>query len=97
MPAYDFRCTECAETFEVNRPMSSTTEECCPSCGAVARKVFSPVSVTFKGTGFHNTDYRPKPKDESAPSEEKAPKSDVPACPAKTEGSSECSTCPAAS
>jgi len=89
MPAYDFRCTECAETFEVNRPMSTKGDECCPSCGAVATKVFFPVGVAFKGTGFHNTDYRPRPKDETAPT-------DVPACPAKTEGSSACAECPSA-
>jgi putative FmdB family regulatory protein len=89
MPAYDFKCTECAETFEVNRPMSVKGDECCPSCGAVATKVFSPVGVAFKGSGFHNTDYRPRPKDESAPTSEPA------ACPA-SEGSPGCAACPAA-
>jgi putative FmdB family regulatory protein len=58
MPAYDFRCTECGETFEVNRPMSVRGDEVCPSCGAVATKVFSSVGVAFKGSGFHNTDYK---------------------------------------
>ncbi len=68
MPAYDFRCTKCAAIFEVNRPMTVAGDECCPSCGAVSTKVFSPVGVAFKGTGFHNTDYRPKAKDpDSAP------------------------------
>ena len=95
MPAYDYRCTECAETFEINRPMSAKGEECCPTCGAVARKVFSPVGVAFKGTGFHNTDYRPRPKEEGAPSGDEAAKSAAPACPAKSEGSSACTNCPA--
>ena len=97
MPAYDFRCTECAETFEVSRPMISTDDVCCPSCGAAARKVFSPVGVAFKGSGFHNTDYRPRPKEESTSSEQSAPASEAPACPAKTEGPAACSNCPAAS
>ena len=88
MPAYDFRCTECAETFEVIRPMSATGDATCPKCAAVAKKVFSPVGVAFKGTGFHNTDYRPRPAEESA-----AP---APACPAKSEGSSACAECPSA-
>ena len=83
--------------FEVTRPMSAKGDEHCPKCGAVGSKVFSPVGVAFKGTGFHNTDYRPQPKDENAPHEDKAPKGDAPACPAKTDGSSACSTCPAAS
>jgi putative FmdB family regulatory protein len=68
MPAYDFKCTECSKGFEITRPMSTAGDECCPSCGAVAKKVFSPVGVSFKGTGFHNTDYRSVPKEsDSAP------------------------------
>ena len=94
MPAYDFRCTECDENFEVTRPMSSTGEERCPACGAVARKVFSPFGVAFKGSGFHNTDYKPRPKDESGPPSSPA-KTEAPACPASG-GSSACSSCPAA-
>jgi putative FmdB family regulatory protein len=90
MPAYDFRCTECAETFEIVRPMSAKDDVSCPKCGAAANKVFSPVGVAFKGTGFHNTDYRPRPKEDGASTSE-------PACPAKSEGSSACSSCPAAS
>jgi putative FmdB family regulatory protein len=87
MPKYDFRCSACSKLFEVTRSMGQTGDECCPDCGAVANKVFSPVGVAFKGTGFHNTDYRPKPKDESAP----AP------CAAASDSSPACASCPAAS
>jgi putative FmdB family regulatory protein len=83
MPAYDFRCTECATVFEVNRSMGTKGDEACPECGAVSTKVFSPVGVAFKGTGFHNTDYRPRPKEESG------------ACPSPGDSSS-CASCPAA-
>jgi putative FmdB family regulatory protein len=65
MPTYDFRCTKCATTFEVNRPMSTTGDVSCPVCGETATKVFAPVGVAFKGTGFHNTDYRPSPAPEA--------------------------------
>lgn len=83
MPAYDFRCPECDVTFEVVRPASETAAVCCPDCGAVAKRVFTPVGVHFKGSGFHSTDYRA------------APKKDEPACPAA--GSKDgCSSCPAA-
>lgn len=88
MPAYDYRCTQCDERFEVNRQMGSTAEECCPSCGGSAKRVFTPVGVAFKGSGFHNTDYRSKAAEKTD-----AP---APACPAKKEGSSACSGCPAA-
>ncbi|HEY5541142.1 MAG TPA: FmdB family zinc ribbon protein [Coriobacteriia bacterium] len=90
MPAYDYRCTDCAETFEVTRPMSAKGDESCPSCGAVATKVYFPVGVAFKGSGFYNTDNRSHPKEDSGE------KSDTPACPAKTEGPSACSECAAA-
>jgi putative FmdB family regulatory protein len=76
MPKYDFRCTECSSVFEVTRSMNETGEVCCPSCGAVATKVFNTVGVAFKGSGFHNTDYRPRPKEESAA----CPSADSPAC-----------------
>jgi putative FmdB family regulatory protein len=67
MPSYNYRCTVCESRFEVTRPMSSTSEEHCPKCDAVAKRVFTPVSVAFKGPGFHNTDYRPQPSESAAP------------------------------
>ena len=91
MPKYDYRCTSCERDFEVTRPMLAAHDESCPSCGEPAVKVFSPVSVAFKGTGFHNTDYRPKPVDTSSD----APKPE-PACPAASSGDTACATCPAA-
>ncbi len=83
MPAYDFRCPDCGDVFEIVRAASEAGDVCCPQCGTVAKRVFSPVGVVLKGSGFHNTDYRPKPKD------------DAPACP--TSGSKDaCASCPAA-
>lgn len=61
MPAYDFRCTQCGELFEVVRPMGAKGDECCPRCEAPATRVFTSVGVAFKGSGFHNTDYKPRP------------------------------------
>lgn len=84
MPAYDYRCTDCSNVFEVNRQMGSTADEACPSCGGHAKRVFTPVGVAFKGSGFHNTDYRPAPKDSSD--------SPAPACPS----GGGCAGCPAA-
>ena len=86
MPAYDYRCTVCDERFEITRPMGSKSDETCPVCDAPAKRIFSPVGVAFKGTGFHNTDYKPRPK-EDAP---------APSCPAKSDSSS-CASCPVSS
>ena len=63
MPAYDYKCTECGCVFEVSRPMGSTEDVSCESCGASARRVFRPTGLAFKGSGFHNTDYKPRPSD----------------------------------
>ncbi len=91
MPRYDYRCTSCAHTFEVTRPIGSTSEESCPHCGASGRRVFTPVGVVFKGSGFHNTDYRSAPA-ETAPTEKTSTATPEagPSCGAG------CSTCPVA-
>lgn len=85
MPAYDYRCTACEKTFEVVRKHTSTSDEICPSCGGATKRIFTPVGVVFKGSGFHNTDYRNRPSE----------KTGAESCDAV--GSKEsCSTCPAA-
>jgi len=83
MPTYEYRCTGCDHRFEVTRPMGSTEETLCPSCESPGKRVFSPVGVAFKGSGFHNTDYRERPKDAA------------PACEAKKPGDA-CANCPSA-
>ena len=88
MPAYDFHCAKCALTFEVTRPMTARNDECCPACGRVAQRVFSPVGVAFKGSGFYNNDNRPQHKEESP-----AP---APACAAKSDTSPACAGCASA-
>ena len=91
MPTYDYRCTSCEQDFEVTRPMRATGDEFCPTCAAPAVKVFAPVGVAFKGSGFHNTDYRPKPVD-SSPDSSTAEST----CPAAASGAAACASCPAA-
>ena len=91
MPTYDFRCPECEERFEVTRPVGPTSDVCCPQCDAPAKRVFTPVGVVFKGSGFHNTDYRSRPKEDSPSS-----KGDAPSCDKASEDGG-CAGCPAAS
>lgn len=94
MPAYEYRCTSCAKEFEVVRPMGGAGAECCPECGEEAKRVFAPVGVAFKGTGFHNTDYRPRPKESS--SESTSSGGDSAPCPVTSKDSPACASCPAA-
>lgn len=86
MPAYDFKCTECELVFEETRSAGDFAPGPCPTCGAVTKRVFTPLGVVFKGTGFHNTDYRQKPAKENAPE----------SCASKKKDSPACATCPAA-
>ena len=75
MPIYEYLCDACGCRFEEYRDVSQRSSCPCPTCEQPARKVFRPVGVIFKGSGFHVTDYR-KPEDKAkAASEAKAPES----------------------
>ena len=56
MPIYEYRCDK-GHTFEVMQRMSDDALNACERCGAPAQRVFHPVAVHFKGSGFYNTDY----------------------------------------
>jgi putative FmdB family regulatory protein len=56
MPIYEYRC-EKGHTFEVLQRMSDEPISKCEVCGAPVHRVFHPVAVHFKGSGFYNTDY----------------------------------------
>src|SRR3954451_6627509 len=61
MPIYEYRCTN-GHTFEVIQSMSDDPVETCEECGAPVERVFHPVAVHFKGSGFYTTDYKTKSK-----------------------------------
>ncbi|CAN5456135.1 hypothetical protein BH10ACT7_BH10ACT7_22530 [soil metagenome] len=83
MPTYSYRCTECDNAFDIVQAFTDDTLTVCPTCGGKLRKVFSPVGVTFSGSGFYRTDSRAKPAGEGS-SSSSTPKSDAPAkAPAK--------------
>jgi putative FmdB family regulatory protein len=56
MPIYEYRC-ERGHTFEVMQRMVEDPLTSCSTCGAPVQRVFHPVAVHFKGSGFYNTDY----------------------------------------
>ena len=58
MPTYQYACTECGERLEAVQSFSDAPLTECPSCGGRLRKVFSPVGIVFKGSGFYRTDSR---------------------------------------
>ena len=61
MPIYEYRCLN-GHTFEVIQSMSDDPVETCEVCGAPVERVFHPVAVHFKGSGFYTTDYAGKSK-----------------------------------
>jgi putative FmdB family regulatory protein len=67
MPIYDYRCPKGHE-FEVLHRMDDPPPKTCEVCGATPlQRVFHPVPVFFKGSGFYSTDYgRGKRKAESS-------------------------------
>ncbi|HEX4626491.1 MAG TPA: FmdB family zinc ribbon protein [Solirubrobacteraceae bacterium] len=56
MPIYEYRC-ENGHAFEVMQRMTDDPVASCQTCDAPVRRVFHPVAVHFKGSGFYNTDY----------------------------------------
>lgn len=78
MPTYQYVCTECGGELEAvqkftDAPLTVHDEP----CGGRLRKVFSPVGVVFKGSGFYRNDSRngSSPADSSASSESSSPDS----------------------
>ena len=61
MPTYEYACTECGDRTEAVQSISDEPLTTCTVCGGRLRKVFSPVGIVFKGSGFYRTDSRGKP------------------------------------
>jgi putative FmdB family regulatory protein len=58
MPTYEYRCERCGDTVEVVQSFTDSPLTECTSCGGPLRKVFAPVGIVFKGSGFYKTDSR---------------------------------------
>ncbi len=59
MPIYEYKCKK-GHVFEVMQSFSDEPLTKCEVCGAPVQRVYHPVSVHFKGSGFYNTDYGTK-------------------------------------
>ena len=58
MPTYQYQCTECGESLEVQQSFTEDALTECPTCHGRLRKVFNAVGVVFKGSGFYRNDSR---------------------------------------
>lgn len=58
MPVYEYRCRTCEHQFEIQQSINDDNLTDCPECGGDLRKVFAPVGIAFKGSGFYKNDAR---------------------------------------
>ena len=58
MPTYQYVCTECGGQLEAVQKFTDDPLTMHEACGGRLRKVFSPVGIVFKGSGFYRTDSR---------------------------------------
>jgi putative FmdB family regulatory protein len=88
MPTYGYRCEKNGHEFEVVQPMSAAPLKRCRICGSKLNRIFYPVGIAFRGSGFYATDNRSsstvssfgdKPESDSKPEkgEVKAAKADA--------------------
>jgi putative FmdB family regulatory protein len=71
MPIYEYRCRN-GHAFEVFQRMTDDPVAICEECGAPVERVFRPVAVHFKGSGFYTTDYARKGSDGAGKEKEPA-------------------------
>src|ERR1700751_1990647 len=71
MLIYEYRCQQ-GHTFEVMQRMSDEPLVSCETCDAPVQRVFHPVAVHFKGSGFYNTDYGTRKRARENTSSEKS-------------------------
>ena len=82
MPTYVYACDSCGNQFERFQSFKDEPLQTCPTCASAVRRVFQPVGIVFKGSGWYVNDSR-KPNsatvsgDDSAGKAEKAPTGDA--------------------
>jgi putative FmdB family regulatory protein len=71
MPIYTYRCENCGVQLEKQQSFDDQPLVRCPDCGKKAlKKVFQPVGIVFKGSGFYSTDHH-SPSGQSKPKADK--------------------------
>lgn len=84
MPTYEYECEKCGKKFEAFQSIMAEPLTGCPKCkGSVKRLISSGIGVIFKGSGFYQTDYKNKKKENTCPLNKEKPACD--SCSAKKE------------
>jgi putative FmdB family regulatory protein len=58
MPTYVYECAKCGDEFELFQSFSDDPLKKHPGCGGKVAKVFQPVGIVLKGSGFYKNDSR---------------------------------------
>ena len=59
MPVYTYQCDNCGVRFDRFQKFTEETLTRCPECNKkTLRKVFQPVGIVFKGSGWYSTDHK---------------------------------------
>ena len=58
MPTYEYQCTNCHRRYEVVQRFTDPPLETCEACGGKLKRIYHPVGVVLKGSGFYSTDNR---------------------------------------
>jgi putative FmdB family regulatory protein len=58
MPTYQYSCSKCGEDLEVFQSFTDPPLKRHKGCGGSLQKVFAPVGIVLKGSGFYKTDNR---------------------------------------
>lgn len=59
MPIYTFRCANCGTELDHRQGFNDPPLTLCPSCHQEQlQRVYKPIPVVFKGSGFYATDHR---------------------------------------
>ncbi|MCB9134806.1 MAG: zinc ribbon domain-containing protein [Anaerolineales bacterium] len=59
MPIYTYRCANCGTELDHRQGFNDPPLTLCPSCQQEQlQRVYKPIPVVFKGSGFYATDHR---------------------------------------
>jgi putative FmdB family regulatory protein len=89
MPTYVYECAKCGDEFELYQSFSDDPLKKHPACGGKVAKVFQPVGIVLKGSGFYKNDSRggsKRAKDGDGAKTDSTPKTDKSEKPEKSNG-----------
>jgi putative FmdB family regulatory protein len=79
MPIYTYRCENCGIQFEKQQTFTEAPLVRCPECSKkTLKKVYLPVGIVFKGSGFYATDHHSPSGQSPKKADEKKAESEPP-------------------